>query len=157
LFVADRTQYIILSNTKSLYSTVMHGKGITNDRHFVGIWGKADVLCLKRNLLGAVGAIPRGWRLDGLRTSLPALGAAVAFALHGRLRPCFFASPENVLPHLNLWTHFMARLSCPFDESLELCKETHSILDRMGFIAHSLKVVIPVHTIKSSRISGSTS
>src|SRR5881296_215179 len=35
LFVADRTQYIILSNTKSLYSTVMYAKGITNDSHFV--------------------------------------------------------------------------------------------------------------------------
>lgn len=35
LFVADRTQYIILSNTKSLYSTVMFGKGITNDSHFI--------------------------------------------------------------------------------------------------------------------------
>lgn len=29
LFVSDRTQYILLSNTKSLDSTVMYGKGIT--------------------------------------------------------------------------------------------------------------------------------
>ncbi len=35
LFVADRTQYIIVSNTKSLYSTVLFGKGITNDSHFI--------------------------------------------------------------------------------------------------------------------------
>lgn len=35
LFAADRTQYILLSNTKSLYSTVMYGKGITNDSHFI--------------------------------------------------------------------------------------------------------------------------
>ena len=35
LFVADRTQYIIVSNTKSLYSTVLFGKGITNDSQFV--------------------------------------------------------------------------------------------------------------------------
>ena len=35
LFVADRTQYIIVSNTKSLYSTVLHGKGITNDNQFL--------------------------------------------------------------------------------------------------------------------------
>ena len=35
LFVADRTQYILLSNTKSLYSTVMFGKGITNDSNFI--------------------------------------------------------------------------------------------------------------------------
>lgn len=35
LFVADRTQYIILSNTKSLYSSVMFGKGITDDSRFI--------------------------------------------------------------------------------------------------------------------------
>jgi hypothetical protein len=35
LFVADRTQYILLSNTKSPYSTVMYGKGITNDSSFI--------------------------------------------------------------------------------------------------------------------------
>ena len=35
LFIADRTQYILLSNTKSLYSTVMYGKGITNDSSFI--------------------------------------------------------------------------------------------------------------------------
>jgi hypothetical protein len=35
LFDADRTQYIILSNTKSLYSVVMFGEGITNDTHFI--------------------------------------------------------------------------------------------------------------------------
>ena len=35
LFVADRTQYIILSNTPSLYSVVLYGKGITNDSDFI--------------------------------------------------------------------------------------------------------------------------
>lgn len=35
LFTADRTQYILLSNTKSLYSTVLYGKGITDDSHFI--------------------------------------------------------------------------------------------------------------------------
>lgn len=35
LFVADRTQYILLSNTKSLYSTVMYAKGITNDSRLI--------------------------------------------------------------------------------------------------------------------------
>lgn len=35
LFIAERTQYILLSNTKSLYSTVMYGKGITDDRRFI--------------------------------------------------------------------------------------------------------------------------
>jgi hypothetical protein len=36
LFVADRTQYIIVSNTPSLYSAVLYGKGITNDSDFIG-------------------------------------------------------------------------------------------------------------------------
>ena len=36
LFVADRTQYIILSNTPSLYSVVLYGRGITNDSDFIG-------------------------------------------------------------------------------------------------------------------------
>ncbi len=35
LFIADRTQYIIMSNTASLYSCVMYGKGITNDSVFI--------------------------------------------------------------------------------------------------------------------------
>jgi hypothetical protein len=35
LFTADRTQYIILSNTKSLYSTLLYGAGITYDGRFI--------------------------------------------------------------------------------------------------------------------------
>jgi hypothetical protein len=35
LFSADRTQYIIICNTKTLYSTVMYAKGITNDNLFI--------------------------------------------------------------------------------------------------------------------------
>jgi len=35
LFTANRTQYIIVSNTKSLYSTMLFGKGITNDSSFI--------------------------------------------------------------------------------------------------------------------------
>ena len=35
LFTAGRTQYIIVSNTVSLYSCVMYGKGITDDSRFI--------------------------------------------------------------------------------------------------------------------------
>jgi hypothetical protein len=35
LFTAGRTQYIILTNTRSLYSMVMYGKGITDDGRFI--------------------------------------------------------------------------------------------------------------------------
>jgi hypothetical protein len=34
-FTADRTQYVIVCNTKSLYSTVMFAKGITSDNQFI--------------------------------------------------------------------------------------------------------------------------
>jgi len=36
LFTADRAQYIMLSNTASLYSVVMFGRGITHDGLFIG-------------------------------------------------------------------------------------------------------------------------
>ena len=35
LFTADRTQYIILTNTQSLFSVVMYGKGVTGDCQFI--------------------------------------------------------------------------------------------------------------------------
>jgi hypothetical protein len=35
LFLADRTQYILLSNTNSLYTTVIFGKGVTSDIGFI--------------------------------------------------------------------------------------------------------------------------
>jgi hypothetical protein len=35
VFTFDRTQYILVSNTKSLYSCVLYGKGITNDCVFI--------------------------------------------------------------------------------------------------------------------------
>ncbi len=35
LFTADRTHYILLTNTSSLYSCVMFGKGITGDQPFI--------------------------------------------------------------------------------------------------------------------------
>lgn len=35
LFRAERTQYILLTNTASLYSMVMYGRGITDDRRFL--------------------------------------------------------------------------------------------------------------------------
>lgn len=35
LFTADRTQYIILTNTASLYSCVLYGRGIADDSTFI--------------------------------------------------------------------------------------------------------------------------
>ena len=35
LFTAQRTQFIIITNTASLYSLILHGRGITNEKQFV--------------------------------------------------------------------------------------------------------------------------
>ena len=35
LFTADRAQYVIVTNTSSLYSMVMHGRGISDDSEFL--------------------------------------------------------------------------------------------------------------------------
>src|SRR5262245_44656153 len=35
LFLVGRTQYILVSNTKSLYSTVLPGKGVTDESGFI--------------------------------------------------------------------------------------------------------------------------
>ncbi|MBA3480598.1 MAG: hypothetical protein H0T51_02180 [Pirellulales bacterium] len=35
LFSADRTQYVILTNTASLYSAILYGRGITDDGRFL--------------------------------------------------------------------------------------------------------------------------
>jgi hypothetical protein len=35
VFTADRAQYILLTNTRSLYSCVLHGRGITDDDAFI--------------------------------------------------------------------------------------------------------------------------
>lgn len=35
LFTAQRVQYVIMTNTPSLYSVVMYGRGITDDNRFV--------------------------------------------------------------------------------------------------------------------------
>ena len=35
LFYVNKAQYIIVTNTQSLYSIIMHGKGITDDSKFI--------------------------------------------------------------------------------------------------------------------------
>jgi hypothetical protein len=47
LFLVSRTQYILLCNTKSLYSTVMYGKGLTDHDQFLKQALSAIRECLK--------------------------------------------------------------------------------------------------------------
>lgn len=46
LFVAGRTQYLMLTNTATLYSSIIHGRGITHDGPFLqyGLSALRDVM-----------------------------------------------------------------------------------------------------------------
>jgi hypothetical protein len=69
LFLVNRTQYILLCNTMSLYSTVMHGKGITSYHGFI-----ERALTSIREFLEAEGQGPVYHRF------IEPAGAAVQFA-----------------------------------------------------------------------------
>jgi len=47
LFTVQRIQYILLTNTASLYSMVMPGKGITSDKNFI----RAAASCIKEFMI----------------------------------------------------------------------------------------------------------
>jgi hypothetical protein len=49
LFIAERTQYVLLSNTASLYSVVLYGKGITDTSSFI----ERALNCLRESLTAA--------------------------------------------------------------------------------------------------------
>lgn len=46
LFTADRTQYVLITNTASLYSLVVYGKGVTNETRLF-----ADTLAAMRDVM----------------------------------------------------------------------------------------------------------
>ena len=105
MFVADRTQYIIVTNTKSLYSTVLCAKGITNYSHFI---------------VRASGAIRELVEDDGQglayhRFIVPASGT-VRFAK--ALNPSVTSSMTDLVIHAKKWLS-EGKLS-PFDVGLKL-------------------------------------
>lgn len=74
LFVANRVQYILLSNTKSLYSTAIYGRGITNLDGFIK---------------GVLAALEASLEADGLedvyrRRILPSTGPILLAGAAGR-------------------------------------------------------------------------
>ena len=69
LFIANRKQYILISNTMSLYSCVMHGKGVTDPDLFV------------RKTLDAIGEFMTADELrPTYQRSVAPLSAGVSFA-----------------------------------------------------------------------------
>ena len=100
----------------------------------------ASVAINCRSHLQAIRAVPGGGGLHRLRASFPALGAMVAFALHGGFGASLLAGLEDVLRHWSLHTH-----------------HTRSADHAEQVVRHSLKVVVPIHAVKRSLPSGSTS
>jgi len=90
LFVADRTQYVLLTNTKSLYSTVCFGKGITS-----------DVIFIDRSL----GSIREFMETDGLvfacQQMIAPATASVGFAK--ALNRSVIGSMNDLIGHAAMW------------------------------------------------------
>jgi len=53
LFTANRAQYILISNSASLYSVAIYGKGVTRESRFFG-----DTLAAMRDVMGSNGFLP---------------------------------------------------------------------------------------------------
>jgi hypothetical protein len=117
LFVADRAQYILLSNTRSLYSTVMYAKGITHDGNFV-----ERALSNIREFMGT-----DGQELVYHRFIVPATGS-VRFAK--ALDRSVTGSMNDMIRHASYWLA-QGDVS-PFDVGFRLNEIPMSALARSG-------------------------
>lgn len=90
LFTAERTQFVIVTNTASLYSTVFSGRGIANDRQFT-----SQVLGAIREFLEA-----DGQKLTFQRRIAPASGS-VHFSK--ALNRSVTGSMNDLIIHAKMW------------------------------------------------------
>lgn len=114
LFTADRTQYLSLTNTPSLYSTVIYGRGIANDWQFLD------------RALGAIREfmVDDGHEFIYRRLIAPASGT-VRFA--SALNRSVTGSINDLVFHAKFW--LVEREQSPFDTSFELNQIPFSSLD----------------------------
>jgi len=109
LFTADRTQYILFTNTKSLYSVVMYGKGITDNslfirralenlREFMEDDGQASVY--QRLIAPATGSLRFGKALNRSVTGSmnDMIFHAKYWLIEGELSPCDVSFKLNEIP-----------------------------------------------------------
>jgi len=114
LFAADRTQYLILTNTPSLYSTVIYGRGISNDSQFLD-----RALSAIREIMVAYGQ-----EFIFRRYIAPSAGT-VCFA--SALNRSVTGSMNDLVKAAHIWLT-EADLS-PFDASLKLNEMPMSFLE----------------------------
>jgi hypothetical protein len=105
LFTADRAQYLILTNTPSLYSTVIYGRGIPNDSQFLD-----RALSAIREFM-----VDDGQELIFRRFIAPA-AATVRFA--SALNRSVTGSMNDLVNHARFW--LVERELSPFDISFKL-------------------------------------
>lgn len=90
LFVAGRTHYILLSNTKSLYSTVLYGKGVTDECAFI-----------ERALSGIRESLETEGQEPIFRRFIAPAGASVRFAK--ALDRSVTGSMNDLIRHATAW------------------------------------------------------
>jgi hypothetical protein len=120
LFTVDRQQYIIVSNTASLYSVLLLGRGISNEKRFV-----AGVLGAIREVLIADGQGPVYERWIAPAADAIAFGTALNRSVIGSM---------NDLVKCLRWSAQRAPIS-PIENSLALNDTPMSMLgmDKPGF------------------------
>jgi len=107
LFTADRAQYIVVTNTTSLYSVLMHGRGITSDH-----------VLIQR----AVTAIGDQLREDGLSFLFERLFApeTTHVAFSKALSPSVTGSLNDIVKHAKFY--LAERGLSPFDTARMLAR-----------------------------------
>lgn len=114
LFVADRSQYIVVTNTTSLYSVLMHGRGITDDKAFI----QRTVTAIREQLAE-----------DDLLFLFERLVApdATRVALSKALNPSVTGSLNDIVKHAKFF--LVERGFSPFDTARRLTRYPMGALD----------------------------
>ncbi len=132
VFTAQRTQYLLVSNTASLYSVIMYGRGITDDNEFV-----QRVLEALRNFMLADGTEFLFHRFIGPRTDAASFSKTGNRSVLGCMNDLVFLAK----------TLLGAREMSPYDVSIRLNDAPLSYL----------KYCKPREAFKSLKISGAIS
>ena len=124
LFVADRMQYILLTNTKSLYSAMMFGKGITDDGIFIDralsnlrefMQGDGQEFIYRRFIAPASGTVRFAKALDRSVTGSmnDLIIHATAWLIEGDLSPFDVTCKLNDIPFSSLNPYYsLAGVAC---------------------------------------------
>ena len=114
VFRADRTEYVLLTNTASLYSAVMYGRGITDDSHFL-----ERALSAIREFMESDGLGFLYLRLIASSTSSVTFSKALNRSVAGSMNDLIF--------HAKFW--LVEREASPYDASFRLNELPMSVFE----------------------------